>query len=592
VKYRKPKLKRDRVLRGDLFVVLPTLPRNSIDGIVTDPPYGISFGNHADWDAPIKHGYAVAKAEYEFQREGRSYQQWCAAWARECWRVLRPGGYLLAFSSRRLLHRMMAGIEDAGFEPRDIIAWRYKSGLPTGIMAAVAVDRARGCFKREAFSHKVYHARSRQGRAWDGWHTGLKPGFEPILVMRKPFSEKTLGHNLLRWGVGAFHVDACRTPLTEEQAERVAAGKKRPPTRHLSASWNRMILYGATTADRGAWPVNVYTCSKPSAQERDRGLDDARFTKHGRKIYAVTPHDGEKRLVTTRLNVHPCLHPDALVLTELGYRPIGEIETNERVYGADGRFHPVTATTRHPYTSKYLYEIAVHGTNLTTLASDNHLFLVWRPTRDGKRITGGKVLWLRADAISTGDYTMTPVLKPAADVGIRITAELEFRAANTHLPANSKRRQPSRPTLIKYRGTEYTLRYVKAVQRRAYVGDVVNLSVQGSPTFQTMVGMSHNTVKPVRLLRWLLRLVLPTKREMRRGVVLDPFAGSGSTGVAAVEEGFHYVMVERKRRYARIASARIAAARLDPQHGRERAKPKAIAKPAKLLSQMPRLFSP
>jgi len=404
VKPHKPKLKRDRVLRGDLFVVLPTLPRNSIDGIVTDPPYGISFGDHADWDAPIKHGHAVAKAEFEFQREGRSYQQWCAAWARECWRVLRPGGYLLAFSSRRLLHRMMAGIEDAGFEPRDIIAWRYKSGMPTGIMAAVAVDRARGCFKREAFAHEVYHARSKQGRVWDGWHTGLKPGFEPILVMRKPFSEKTLGHNLLRWGVGAFHVDACRPPLTEEQAARVAAGKKRPPTRHLSASWNRMILYGATTADRGAWPVNLYTCSKPSAQERDRGLDDERFAKHGRKIYAVTPRDGEKRLVTVRRNVHP-------------------------------------------------------------------------------------------------------------------------------------------------------------------------------------------TVKPVRLLRWLLRLVLPTKREMRRGIVLDPFAGSGSTGVAAVEEGFHYVMVERKRRYARMARARIAAARLDPQHGREHAKPKAVAKPAKLLSQMPRLFS-
>jgi len=113
-------------------------------------------------------------------------------------------------------------------------------------------------------------------------------------------------------------------------------------------------------------------------------------------------------------------------------------------------------------------------------------------------------------------------------------------------------RKPSKPTILEHNGTDFTLAYVKSVHRVLYVGDVMNLSVEGSPTFQTSVGMSHNTVKSLKLMRYLIRLVTP-----KGGIVLDPFSGSGSTLVAALQEGMSFVGIEREAEYTRISSERV-----------------------------------
>src|SRR5215207_99431 len=156
-----------KVLRGDCRAVMRGMDANSVDAIVTDPPYELGFMGKS-WD---KSGIAFDPA----------------TWA-EALRVLKPGGYMLAFSGSRTYHRMACAIEDAGFEVRDQIMWVYGSGFPKS---------------------------KNQG---DGWGTALKPAHEPIVVARKPLSERTVAANVLRWGTGAINVDGCRVGI--DDAER------------------------------------------------------------------------------------------------------------------------------------------------------------------------------------------------------------------------------------------------------------------------------------------------------------------------------------------------------------------------------------
>jgi site-specific DNA-methyltransferase (adenine-specific) len=158
---------------GDCLEVLRTLPDNSIDAVVTDPPYGLSFmGKKWDYDVP-------------------SEDIW-----RECLRVLKPGGHLLAFAGTRTQHRMAVRIEDAGFEIRDMIAWVYGSGFPK--------------------SHNL-------SGDWHGWGTALKPALEPITVARKPFPG-TVANNVLTWGTGAVNVDGCRVEVTPGNEKGLGGG--------------------------------------------------------------------------------------------------------------------------------------------------------------------------------------------------------------------------------------------------------------------------------------------------------------------------------------------------------------------------------
>lgn len=160
-----------RLYRGDNLDVLRSMSDCSVDSIVTDPPYGLSFmGKKWDYDVPP-----------------------VEAWA-ECLRVLKPGGHVLAFAGTRTQHRMAGRIEDAGFEIRDMIAWVYGSGFPKSLDVSKALDAA-----------------ATATAAWVGWGTALKPALEPITVARKPLVG-TVAANVLSHGVGALNIDASRAP--------------------------------------------------------------------------------------------------------------------------------------------------------------------------------------------------------------------------------------------------------------------------------------------------------------------------------------------------------------------------------------------
>lgn len=240
---------------GNCLDHLEFMPDNSVDSIVTDPPYGLSFmGKKWDYDVPA-----------------------VEIWA-ECLRVLKPGGHLLAFAGTRTQHRMACNIEDAGFEIRDMIAWVYGSGFPKSLDVSKAIDKAAGA-QREVLGEKLTgKARTNDGwnggqqmvpvtapateaaRQWEGWGTALKPALEPVTVARKPF-KGTAAANVLEHGTGAINIDGCRVPFAGEQDERESKQKNKHGDFGSGPMSNK--VFGEYKKDRdnydptGRWPANL-----------------------------------------------------------------------------------------------------------------------------------------------------------------------------------------------------------------------------------------------------------------------------------------------------------------------------------------------
>ena len=228
------------IMRGNCLDHLRTLPDNSVDAIVTDPPYGLSFmGKKWDYDVP-------------------SVEVWS-----ECLRVLKPGGHLLAFAGTRTQHRMAVRIEDAGFEIRDMIAWVYGSGFPKSLDVSKAIDKSAG--HARATEYIPNNANNTFGKgmgggkhgalsappvtaaaaAWQGWGTALKPALEPITVARKPLIG-TVAANVLAHGTGAINVDGCR--VGDEVLPAQTAGQAKIGT------FDRGVM--VTPERTGRWPAN------------------------------------------------------------------------------------------------------------------------------------------------------------------------------------------------------------------------------------------------------------------------------------------------------------------------------------------------
>jgi site-specific DNA-methyltransferase (adenine-specific) len=313
------------LLRGECIAVMRSLPADSVDAVVTDPPYGLEFmgkGWDAPWadtdinaDAGFKGGglsqtrnlpsftgstnpkCLACKGTQRGRRDGtakvavclcpdggrfpnvrgvemRAFQHWCEQWAREALRVLKPGGYLLAFGGSRTWHRLAAGIEDAGFEMRDSIAWLYGSGFPKSLDVSKAIDKAAGAERRETsrvkgagigggstFTDDNWKGIGAESFAkqdapatpdaerWQGWGTALKPAFEPVVVARKPLGAKTVAANVLAHGTGALNIDATRV-ASGDAFGGGARGASGFATGYSGDGW-------AAGSDAGRWPANV-----------------------------------------------------------------------------------------------------------------------------------------------------------------------------------------------------------------------------------------------------------------------------------------------------------------------------------------------
>jgi site-specific DNA-methyltransferase (adenine-specific) len=435
-----------QILHGNNLDILPTLADNSIDSIVTDPPYELGFMGKK-WDSS---GIAY------------SVELW-----QQCLRVLKPGGHLLSFGGTRTYHRVAVAIEDAGFELRDSIAWLYGSGFPKSLDISKAIDKAAGA-KREVIGQKPDYLQKRgaeirreqnggvsgltksnrerggdfyktdaaagytntlegsyitapstpEAQQWQGWGTALKPAFEPVIVARKPI-EGTVANNVLKWGTGGLNIDGSR--IGSQGGTQKA--NLQPESKSQNAYGNGLNGGGVEPINAGRWPANIildpYTAELLDEQSGDSKSQVTNFKVKGRSG-GILGKEGKDRDYTS------------------GFSDTG---------GASRFFYVAKASKRD------------RNEGLEELEEQRHSD---RELADG---VGGD---------------------------------------------NPR-----------------------------------NRTNQAKQNF-------HPTVKPTSLMEYLIKLVTPPQ-----GTVLDPFTGSGSTGKAAILQGFDFIGIEMTKEYLPIIEGRL-----------------------------------
>ena len=429
------------LLNGDCIEEMQKLidDGKQVDSVVTDPPYHLTsiverFGKEGS--APAQEGTdgAFARASKGFM--GKEWDGGDIAFRKETWelayKLLKPGGHLLAFSGSRTYHRMAVAIEDAGFDIRDQIMWLYGSGFPKSLNIGKQIDKMQGN-DREVLGTKVtnvgmqgnnYKRGSESGEVevtrgnseYEGWGTALKPAHEPIVMARKPISEKSIADNVLKHRTGGINIDGCR----------IEGEVKRPDTN----------------------PDFRDVAKKAMAQG---GQDKLNFNQ-------IT---GAKRKTTVRKS-----------------RDGSNVWTDDNSGMKQENNHFADADPRGRYPANVM-----HG----GLQEDWARYYYCPKTSKSERNQG-------LDDFPTKDKVF-----------------------------NGKSSTPSKD--------------MKGVEQKFTTEPSANV---------------HPTVKPVELMRYLCRLVTP-----KGGVVLDPFMGSGSTGMAAKDEGFDFIGIEKDEEYYKICESRI-----------------------------------
>ena len=427
---------------GDCLEIMVDMAENSVDTIITDPPYGLSFMGK-DWD------YGVPGVHF-----------WQAAL-----RVAKPGALLLAFGGTRTFHRLAVAIEDAGWEIRDTIMWVYGSGFPKSLDISKAIDNAAGAEREVIGINEDYLRRKPNGMLtqgattygysrvqqetdaritapatpaaarWQGWGTALKPAWEPIIVAMKPL-DGTFANNALTHGVAGLWVDGGRVEYTSDNdKDKALAGdafkRKDTSDKGWSRPWmedqeriDRMNAEAKQRAQSGRWPANVI-------------------------------HDGSDEVVG--------LFP----YTKSGAREGGGDFKKGRYEGQRGA-----------------WGLKVSGSCESSEGSAARFFYCAKASR-GERNAG---------------------LEGMEEKWIDETRKEDAPGGNN--PRN--------------RGARATTNH-------------------------------HPTVKPLALMQYLCRLT----KTPTGGVVLDPFMGSGTTGVACVNEGREFIGIEIDPNYLEIAMRRI-----------------------------------
>jgi DNA modification methylase len=500
---------RSEIINADCVEYLRTLPENSVDSVVTDPPYELAFMGRK-WDST-----------------GIAFQ--VSTWA-EVFRVLKPGGHLLAFGGTRTYHRLACAVEDAGFEIRDEIQWIYSTGFPKSLNVSKAADRAAGSdrtvtgtkertgpdFSDDQFKEQgsmmlsmtpaprrpilVTAPGSLEGWATDGLGTALKPAHEPILVARKPLIG-TVAENVLKHGTGALNVEASRVGSP--------AGKPRGgvhPNRGKFPGWpvDDNLVPAPDPSPAGRWPPNLLLTHPPECRP-----NGTRSVKHHLVEHGPDQYPGE-------------------IFTN-GSRGLGDVEENLESWAcAPGC--PVAEMDRQSGV-------------LTSGKAPNGLI---RNANDGTYVYGS-------------GRGLNPEGGPVGSViGDSGGASRFFPTFSWHTEEVSFIYCPKAPRAEREAGLESL-----GKRKLAYLTGPMGTEEPWQPVdertgkqrerFSSTVANHHPTVKPIAMLRWLVRLVTPPG-----GLVLDPFAGSGSTGCAAAIEGFRFLGIEKEAEYIEIAKRRIA----------------------------------
>lgn len=449
-----------KILTGNSRDKLKELEDNSIDSLVTDPPYLINFMGK-DWD---KENSPAGDATF---------------WE-EVLRVMKPGAHGLVFGHSRQHHRVMIALEDAGFEIRDCLMWMYGSGFPKSHNIGKAVDKLQG------------------NSNWEGWGTALKPAYEPIILVRKPLEKKlTIAKNVLKHGVGGINIDASRIG-TQEDFSNV----KPRAIQKLNSLNNEANEHWQAAKDKlqnlGRFPANV-----------------------------LLSHHEDCKVVGEVEDTFASNDPEA-----------GHYQTGETfVVGVGKNYKQKKATITTP-----VYECAddcavkiLDEQSGTTKGSG-------KPTITQANIPGIPV----PAAARTGRI-------PKAKEGLITTRNVgDSGGASRFFYCAKVGKKERNAGLDNFEEKEVCYGYKtdsESVKNRDKKGDIGLNKVKIRKN-------THPTVKPIKLMTYLTKLITPPN-----GKVLDPFMGSGSTGMACVMEGFDFVGIDMDEEYVEISKARIEWAR-------------------------------
>lgn len=485
-----------KIIHGTSIEVLKGYPDNSVDAIVTDPPYGL--GKEPDIMEVMKDWIEKGYHEIKGKSGGFMGKQWDSfvpqpiEW-KEVFRVLKPGGHALVACGTRTQDWMVASLRFAGFQIRDVITWHFGQGFPKSLDISKALDKYFGAEREttgvssktgkrknsviddkkgkenRTFSNpdEVINYTSipatEQAKQWAGFGTALKPATEFWTLCRKPISEKTVSQNILKWGVGAINIDGSRIGDNAGWSYPNGAGgiysKEYQKNNKIANDWNKF----STTEDNksiesnaGRFPSNVI-------------FDE--FTAE-----LLDNQTGE--------------------LTS-GVMKAGQQRTQ------DGGYHggfPATATAT-----------ATYGDS----GGASRFYYVAKASRS-ERNKGLENLGIKKEHNHSRFDTCS------------ICNKYIFQNATRESHCSCE--NPKRTNLIVH-------------------------------------GNHHPTVKPVSLMRYLVRLITP-----QGGTVLDPYNGSGTTGIACKMEGFNYIGIEREADYVEISNYRIAAWEQEPPEGKQKPK--------------------
>lgn len=464
-------MKRYKIYKGDNLQSLKMIPDNSIDSIVTDPPYGLSFmGKKWDYDVP-------------------SVEFW-----REVYRVLKPGGHILSFGGTRTYHRMAVNIEDAGFEIRDQIMWIYGSGFPKSLNIGKAVDKMEGN-EREVVGDNPNHRKTtgllelgfqdgkessvitKGNSEYEGWGTALKPANEPICLARKPLSEKSVAENVLKWKTGGINIDGCRIEGKYGSGEnKVIEGKESCMMDKYIRSKSGMKNKIQVSNPEGRFPANIILeccCDEVIKGEEIKGNENYKWSNTESKSDIFSGR-GKYTPRTEQPDIHtnsdcPCYMLDQQSGVTSGQIGMKRIKGQKQIFNESGS------------------------------VIESQAF------QNGKVDKGG----------ASRFFYNAKVSKAERNMGLD-----EFEEKKKEFETTTR---TNKETADKF-GCER-----KGTARN-----------------------THPTVKPINLMAYLCRLITP-----ENGIVLDPFMGSGSTGIAAQLEGFRFVGMEMDEEYIKIAESRI-----------------------------------
>jgi len=595
---------------GDCLDVLRTLPDNSVDAVVTDPPYGLSFmGKRWDYDVPA-----------------------VEVWA-ECLRLLKPGGHLLAFAGTRTQHRMAVRIEDAGFEIRDMIAWVYGSGFPKSLDVSKAIDSAAGAVREVvgvhvqsrqdrkpgnslegskdaslAWQHDITAPATDLARQWQGWGTSLKPSLETVTFASKPFTDQqewdTIASNLVRlearlWLLSfASAADQASTSNQKEFDEVCAIARwtaddvtntrgalcaqmdmsrfalATSTALSIVSSWRHTLIESlkagstSTTETRSSTTIDLKILRFSLSQITPGTITKACSLPGGFNVNA----SNAERHFSVSLSLLQSIH--ALSVTALAMSLEAE---NSQAEAVKPNLDPCIMA-RKPLVGTVAETVTTWGTGAINV--------------DGCRVGTSKSV---PSSPSTGGQWYGDGGEDGTESGHnpnvgRFPANL-IHDGSDEVVGLFPETTTGKPTV----GSQPTTGEVfGAYAQRSTVGGGDSGSAarffycakaskadrddgcdalpfresaemvdrdEDSPGIQSpRAGAGrkncarnfHPTVKPTDLMRYLCRLVTPPG-----GTVLDPFMGSGSTGRGALEEGFRFIGIERDPEYFKIAEVRI-----------------------------------